>query len=243
MISKELLITSNSRGLLVGPEENEESFAKRCCGTSPSPNSALAHTERLFGISPDWISVLYSNQGLLPWVGGAVTIEEERFTLQVRKAFRQKERYLWLYSREEILSHEFVHGARLAFDEPLFEEILAYQTSKSKFRRFWGPIFRSSKESFLFLLSLPFLYIPWGLPLTLGVMTFFLFRLLKYQKIFSQALVRLKEVVGDKALACALRLTDKEIILFSRSFPDQIIAYASTSKSLRWKQITSVYFS
>ncbi|NGX54683.1 MAG: hypothetical protein KR126chlam2_00298 [Chlamydiae bacterium] len=243
MISKELLISSNSRGLLVGPGESEEAFVKRCSAASSSPRPAFGHTEKLFGISPDWISVQYSNRGLLPWVGGAVTIEEERFTLQIRKAFRQKERYLGLYSREEILSHEFVHGARRAFDEPIFEEILAYQTSKSKFRRFWGPLFRSSKESLLFLLSLPFFYIPWGLPFTFGIMTFFLYRLLKYQKIFSRTLFRLKEVVGDKALGLVLRLTDKEISRFSRATPEQIIAYASECKSLRWKQIASTYFS
>lgn len=47
-------------------------------------------------------------------------------------------------SIEEVLSHEFVHLIRyelFPYKEQLgFEEILAYQTSSSRFRRFFGPL-------------------------------------------------------------------------------------------------------
>lgn len=132
------------------------------------------------------IEISYSNKGLLPWEGGCLwEIEGEKPLLQLRKIFESQDKFLGIYSKEEIINHELVHAKRIAIKGAIFEEVLAYQTSKSPFRRFFGPIFRSSKESAFFLLSsLTLILSPW---IFLSIVAFFLVRLLRVQRIFAKA--------------------------------------------------------
>lgn len=241
MIDHQKLREFAKRGLLVGPKESEEAFLKRCERAQP------VSSQKLFSLIPDWISVEYSNKGLLPWQGAVVTTDGITQSVQLRALFGQKKRYLGLYERAEILSHEMVHAVRMAFDEPLFEEILAYRTATTRLRTFLGPLFRSSKDSLLFLLSLPLLLLPWGWLPFLSLLFFFLLRLAKYQGIFTLTLKQLTKLLGDgnQARAFALHLIDKEIIRFSSMSPEKIISYALKKEpdSLRWRQICAFYFS
>ncbi len=155
----------------------------------------------------------FSNKGLLPWEGGCLWEREgEKPLLQLRKVFKKQERFLWLYTRTEIIAHELVHARRLHFNEPIFEEVLAYRTSSSAFRRFFGPLFRSSKESLFFVLTLPTLFF---LPMIyIGVLGFFLIRLFRVQCLFARAKRRLMKDLGDeeRVFQHLILLTDKEII-------------------------------
>lgn len=133
--------------------------------------------------------VRYSNKGLLPWQGGATFIDEDKIVIQLRKAYERKEKIYGIYPKEEIIAHELVHAKRMHLDEPCFEEILAYRTSSSPFRRYFGPLFRSSFESVLFLLSfLPAVVNPLYIFPSLIIPFFFVIRLVKYQRIFAKAL-------------------------------------------------------
>ena len=225
------------RGLIAGPNESEEAFLGRCNASNP------CSSQELFSLSPDWIAVEYSNKGLLPWQGAVVTTDGESQSVQLRAAFARKKRYLGLYEGAEILAHEAVHAVRMAFNEPIFEEILAYRTATTRLRRFLGPVFRSAKESVLFLLTLPLLLFPLGWIPFSGLLFFSLLRLSKYQGIFSRILKQLTELLGDstKAHAFALHLTDKEIVRFSRMSSEQIVSYVLQQDSLRWRQVCAAY--
>jgi len=75
-------------------------------------------------------------KGDLPWV-------------QLKKSLKKGS--LLNYHRVDLLSHEAIHVARMGFQEPFFEECLAYRTSSRRWRRFLGPLFTFSWEPFLFL--------------------------------------------------------------------------------------------
>ena len=67
--------------------------------------------------------------------------------------FRTRAKTL-LYSRAEILAHELVHAYRVPYGETWFEEYLAWQTSSSRFHRYFGSCFRSPFTLLFFPLEL-----------------------------------------------------------------------------------------
>ena len=229
------------RGLIIGPDESQEAFDKRV-------QASIPHTTiSVFGLKPDWIPVHYSNKSLAPWEGGCAWIHEGKVALQLRKVLEKRESYLGLVSKEELLQHEAVHAMRVAFEEPRFEEVLAYQTSRSRFRRSFGPFFRSPRESVLFLscmllfpltVPFPFLQLPFA-ALLAGITTYGLFRLTRTQSIFGRAKRNLSKLT-ENPRALMLHLTDKEIESFAKSEPVQIRAFAEKKISLRWQQIKAL---
>ncbi len=159
------LRTLNRQGLIPGPEESSDDFRKRvekCLKKGISPDSALlqacGNTQILFDVRPTWVPLTYSDSGLAPWHGACAWIYATPLhaTLQVRKRWKEKEKS-WGYSREELLSHELCHVGRMAFEEPQFEEVLAYRTSSPGYRRWAGPMVQSSGEAMGFLALVMFL--------------------------------------------------------------------------------------
>ncbi|MCC5832161.1 MAG: hypothetical protein JJU12_03865 [Chlamydiales bacterium] len=253
MLTDKTLAEKNRRGLIHAPDESDDAYLLRCKEAKKrdsSPRSELAAA--LFDIEPDWVHLRYSDQRLRLWEGGCTWIEDNQVVLQLRKAFEKKSRYLG-YSREEIIAHELVHVVRGSFEEPIFEEIIAYQSSPSRLRRFLGPIFRSSRESVFFILSLcaacfatllatfqTVVYLG-----AFGVVAGGTFRLIKAQRTFSSTRKIIGEIVGkEKALAVMIRLTDREIIRFSKMEKEQIIRYSvkMSRTQTRWRQICLAYF-
>ncbi len=235
------------RGLLVGPCEDEETFLKRVNSLMRKESTiSFEKIENLFSCSPDWVEVTLSNKGLMPWQGGCALIEGNTLSLQMRKG---KGKIWGLYDREEILSHELVHAARMAFDEKRFEEILAYRTSDSSFRKRFGPLFRTSSESLFCVCALSALAIvnllytiPFAMAIAGGaLLSYFLIRLKRDQDIFLKTLNTLGSFLGSekKALAFMLHLTDEEIVHFSKN---DIKEYVQKQHSLRWKQINASFF-
>jgi len=244
----------NSRGLIFGPEETEESFYKRCqTASSFSQITVSPKLKKLFDINPDWVEVTYSKKGLHFWEGGCTWIEENRVTLQLTKALEKRKSYLGIYSKEELLAHEMVHVVRQAFEEPIFEEILAYKTSTSKFRRYFGPLFRTSRETkgviFLFLAFLAAAIVtPFYKIAAFSLFALFaggLMRLFRTHQIFSRANRKLAKLTNeDKALFIMMRLKDREIIRFSKMREEEIRAYIEKMQKIdmRWQQIYTSYF-
>jgi hypothetical protein len=247
------------RGIFPGPSESSEAFLLRADSLIPKLNAdhypSLSLLKQTFNTSPDWIEVVTDSKGLSFWEGAATWIEEtadgkRSCRIQLKDSFLSR-----LYPKEEVIAHEMVHAMRLMFDEGRFEEILAYQTSKNRFRRYFGPLFTNPTESKLFLLALltswilywaeiffdfnlggsfilllPLLALGWGV-----------FRLIRSQRIFSAAL---RHLAIAAPLAIALRLTDTELELFAKSTPEEIRAFAHSQKeqSLRWCQIYESFF-
>jgi hypothetical protein len=287
-ISDKDLILCNQQGFIPGPEEIEEAYLKRVayclnlkenmlqagCDVPPEmqpiPKELVSEfskiTGPLFDIFPDWIPIVFSNQQLAPWHGGCAWIFQ--FTeetpmgafFQVRRAFAKQERYLGIYRLTELLAHETAHVGRMLFEEPRFEEILAYRTSPSTFRRWFGPIVQSPWESILFLFLLLISVVTqfflvysdvpretslglWSMLLPLGWLTLGLIRLGRRHSQFNRCLDGLKIIAGDekKANALIFRLLDSEITAFSKMSLDEMHHYADFQKSLRWRLINLIY--
>ncbi|MCP5470336.1 MAG: hypothetical protein H7A36_07535 [Chlamydiales bacterium] len=148
------------------------------------------------------VTIKYSNKGLRFWEAGCTWIENGDATIQLRTCFKAKERYLGLISKKELLAHEMVHAMRAHLNEPRFEEVLAYQTSSLAFRRYFGPFFRTPRESLLFMVALLVTPFFWPLPtLLVGVG---LLRLVRTQRTYAKA----RKNRGFEEL---LSMTDKEI--------------------------------
>ncbi|NLG13127.1 MAG: hypothetical protein GX561_02835 [Lentisphaerae bacterium] len=106
----------------------------------------------LYGFEIDWVPGFFIDPSFSLLFGGcAFCWYPEFFTLFIiRRTFKDQERWL-IYRRNELISHELCHVARLSLDSSVYEEIFAYRTSDSGFRRLLGGIFRKPYDSFLFL--------------------------------------------------------------------------------------------
>lgn len=275
------LIRLNALGLIPGPDEDESKFLERshfCLGLKELvwegklPDDrlealdevltpAFALTEPLFGVCPSFIPVFFSNWKLLPWHGASAWIfqlEEEGplgAVIQLRKGLRHQKRYLGLYNRDEMIAHEYAHAARMAFEEPKYEELLASRTSTSGLSRWIGPILQSSFESRLFVYTLLGLLLfdlyfaftgDWPLylaflPLKAIPLLMVLYggvRLWIRKKRLRQAEKKLTDLVGkEKAPHVLFRLTDREIDFFAEASSEEARRYIDQELSLRWKAI------
>lgn len=181
MISDTELLQLNNRGFIPGPQETEEKYLKRisCLEelaedpqkffsvTPPFPikdrvrrqhwDLKRCDLKKIFHVSPDWLFAFYHNEKLPFWQAAATWVVVDPIhnvklaLLQFRKRLK-KGNYLGIYALDEIMAHEAVHAVRMAFDEPVFEEHLAYLTSSSTIRRIFGSIFRKSYEFVLLFL-------------------------------------------------------------------------------------------
>jgi hypothetical protein len=281
----------NSLGIIPGPEETEEEYLKRTeyslslkqqlaselgkeIPFSAEPFAAENHlqqayreTQEFYDIAPRWVPVFYTNYQLSPWQGGCawifqVTEDSPKAALiQLRRGFREAKKYLKIYDREELLSHEFSHAGRLAYQEPKFEEFFAYKSSSSAFRKYFGPIVKSSFESLLFVIVLLMVLILdisaialanedvysivlYSKLIPIGIVLAALVRLVRRHRQLDKCSKKLSWLVQPgKVNGFLYRLTDLEIIAFSRMNASEIKTYISEQqiKSVRWKVIAAAY--
>lgn len=266
-ISSENLKQYNELGWIPGPKEDEEQFLKRIEKlkhlvsyppedidlflTDGDWQKPLERMEDLYNCAPDWIVSYYSNKNLSFIQGAATWIQEEEGMhipiIQVRKQLAEG-KLLGLYSLEEILTHEAVHAVRMEFDEPLFEEILAYRTSNNLLRRYFGPLFLAHWEAPLFLATL---CIPLGIEIAkfyiydigvwgyLQLIPVILFVLALLRLLFLQTCLML--ALRKIPLAMALRLTDQEIFQFAFNSHEKIEEMLREQKSVRWRLLKEIY--
>lgn len=239
---------------------------------SSSPEIVVNPIKQLgaqYDIKPDWVPIFFSNYKLNFWQGGCAWIfqmQENSPTatlIQLRSSFKNKKKHLGIYDRDELLAHEISHVGRMMFEEPKYEEFFAYRTAPSCFRRWFGPIIQSSVESVIFVFILFFIVIfdfflialqrydayiisLWLKIIPLGFIFLGLARLWQRHRILKSTLNTLIACVNnkDKAEAVAYRLSDKEIISFSKMTPIEIQEYANeqSERELRWRVITTAYF-
>ena len=224
------------------------------------------NARQLYDIFPTWVPVFFSNYKLSFWQGGCAWIFQQKENsptaafFQLRQNFRHSKKYLGLYERNELISHELSHVGRMMYEEPKFEEILAYRSSPSKLRSFLGPIVQSSYESTIFVLflfcviMLDVFTIAGGISylsltgrlIILGMIVYSLLRLAWRHKQFETCFEHLKSTFSNSQQANAViyRLTDKEIISFGHFTSAQIHSYAEKQKdqSYRWKVLYEAYF-
>lgn len=281
----------NKDGFIPGPEETENEFHKRIefcenllnnlqqiagmdlpfeCEPYPSQNileEVFPLTEELYGIQPRWVPLFFSNYQLAPWHGGCAWIfqcNEETPSaafLQLRSSFLHSSKFLKMYTRKELIAHELAHVGRMLYQEPDFEEFFAYQSSLSRWRRLFGPIVQSSKESFFFILllgicvfidfALLFLegnmaFMGWWFTilLPLGLMMFALGRLFYRHHLLSCCLQKLEKLYSPlQAKHLIYRLQDVEIKHFSKISPSSIRQFIDQAahNSFRWRFLKTLY--
>lgn len=196
------------RQFLQGPTESDSAFAKRIKLTNEAaqnPQMLGLENVRVGKFHLPWLLYKVSNKKLLPWEAAATWIIEHEGVkipfLQVRKRYAKN---------EEVWNHELVHIMRIAFDEPRFEEIIAFDQSKSRYRKWLGPLFRTPKESFFFLAfamisSAIGLFYPWLLLLPFLLLLGFSIRLTRDLLIFSRCKKK-------NSLECVLGMSDEKIL-------------------------------
>lgn len=213
-------------GFVPGPFESLEGFQKRVLSTKeltadPSQLSLeLGLSLEVFDtVSPSFL-LLRSNKKLPFYYGGMTwVVELEDKTPVTILQLPLKKRFSYL-SEAEIIAHERVHILRSMFKEPLFEEVIAYRTSKNPFRRYFGPLIQDPREVAVFFaaLSLPIfasLFSPMQIlyafiPLCI-LSTYALIRLVFRQRTVAKALKRLSKE-GPHTEETLQLLTDREII-------------------------------
>ena len=288
------LLRLNEHGLIPGPQETYPAFVERvqacqtlrdtiedelqgCVPFAAEDTSqedvvhpGLAAARKVYGMAPAWIPIFFSNYKLAPWHGGCAWIFQVKkesppmALLQLRRIFRSQSQYLGLYERDELISHECSHVGRMAYQEPLFEEIFAYQSSQSGVRRFLGPLLRNSLEALLLVGLFFFVFLidafalslyglnaywqsMWWKLLPCGYLAYLLIRLTWRQRQFNATLQRLRGALFDSkhALFVAYRMSDAEILRFQELEPKQIrqLVEEYAENSLRWRIIKSAYFS
>jgi hypothetical protein len=261
-ILEDQLKSLSLRGIFPGPLESSEDFFVRADSFVPQKHLPCALLlSKIFNTTPDWVQIETGSKGLFFWEGAATWIEENADGMRSCKVQLKDTWLTRLYPKEELIAHEIVHAMRLMFDEKRFEEVLAYQTSKNRFRRYFGPLFSDPTESKFFI---ALLFASWAiywvevifnvhlgggsiLFLPLWAIGWGVLRLRRSQRVLSAALCNLQAVVGQGApsLAIAICLTDSEIEQFATSTPEEIRTFAVKAKehSLRWRQLFVTYFS
>ena len=278
----------NAEGFFPGFDETEESLAKRvafCRSLAQrlakdtdaafpfkiaqrAPDEllreALPLTESLYGIRPQWVPIFFSNRQLAPWHGGCAWIfqfDEEgpmAAILQLRMNFRSSSLLSRFYPRGELIAHECAHIGRMHYEEPEFEELLAYRASSSSWRRWWGPIVQSARESLAFVLILGVVvvanvwlalwhpqYAGWwveGVPFALVLLA--LLRLFHRHRIFNKCARHLEGLYPPHLSQQLLyRLRDSEIRQFACLSSEEIRQFMDRAArlSFRWRFLKALY--
>lgn len=259
MLASKDLQELNSKGFIVGPNENQEDFLKRVRllknrdNLKNSINMSFTFLERTlskqYDFDVDWLvcSKKRGNSFLHAAETDIFLIDKVAFpVIRLPKSFTSKPFF------ENVVIHEIIHALRAPFDAPKYEEFIAYSCSKSNFYKKFGPMFCSRFDSLFFLvLSFLPLFVSffikgafWGsflLPVIFT--TFLLIRLLTRIKTFNRCLKHLKDLFPLKVnpLSIVVRLTDEEIEFFSKSNPVKSKYFILQQTSLRWRQILSSY--
>lgn len=185
-----------------------------------------------------------SNKGLYIWEGGGIwEYEIQGFNFSVIQLNQR-----WRRLQKEIIEHEIVHQLRQGFNQPVFEEYIAYYLSSSKLRSYFGPIFHNSKESILVMIitiigafSIAYFESVWVWIGLLLVVVFFLLRVILNQRILRKAEKNIRKIFPDlNVINILLCLTDDEIKRFSSDSLEQCCDYVKLASCPRWQQIKSL---
>ena len=116
-------------------------------------DEAAEATRNAYGFEIHWVPGFFPVKGLgLLWGGCSIgSYEDIPALFIIRSAFEKKRRF-FIYSRQELTSHELCHVARSPLDDTMYEEHFAYAISHSALRRYSGNCFKSEKDALFFLL-------------------------------------------------------------------------------------------
>jgi hypothetical protein len=201
-------------------------------------NSAGKITQDLYDFKIDWVPGFYITPDFGMLFGGcAYSFDPDFFSLFIiRNSFKKKEKWLF-YERDELMSHELCHVARFALKAHTYEEMFAYQTSTSGFRKKFGCMMRAAWETYIFMALLLGMLVTqislitfqnewlskqsiisnpvhWFYAALFSLVSFLVFRQKGQNKRVANTLERFKNITG-KPRALAFRLSDSEMDEFT----------------------------
>lgn len=232
------------------------------CDRIPAELFAEAHdiTAALYGFRAEWVSGFFLDPHFSLLFGGcAYYFYPDFFALFIiRDSFRQRRRWL-IYHRDELLAHELCHVGRVGLGSIRFEEVFAYQTASTAFRRATGGVFQGPNDTYLFLGATLVLFVSQMLrtflwPALLGwpfwsilalVVTWLGLRHFRLMRQFAMAATRLAGAYGRPHSRCLLfRCSDAEVsALAATDSTDAVRAWIARQAqgSLRWKVCQSLF--
>lgn len=119
-------------------------------------DEAAQTTLALYSFSIRWVPGYFLSGGLGWFWGGCALSDGEEDSVPVfviRSSFRNSRKW-FLYTRDELLSHELCHAARAPLDDSIFEEHFAYAGSSSRLRRYLGNCFQTELDALFFLIPI-----------------------------------------------------------------------------------------
>jgi hypothetical protein len=155
------------------------------------------------------------------------------------------------YTEEELLAHEYVHAARAAFEEPLYEEFFAYQMAPKRWRRFMGSLYALAGGPLVlclicFVLSTSLMALGCtsaGMAAStlasaalLGTAAVYLDRRRRYMR----CVRRLQALWGGSQQDCfawSLSLKDREIAFLAQADVVEAQGFCEAQGCLRWRQL------
>ncbi|MCQ2379472.1 MAG: hypothetical protein MJ025_00910 [Victivallaceae bacterium] len=205
-------------------------------------------TERLYDFTFSGGLGFFSDS--VGFLGGGLTVgmQGKAPLFLLRKCFAARRKWS-LYYRDELLSHELCHAARQALDDPSLEEVFAYGTSPSRFRRLFGGCFVGYWDPIVFLmlallpLAVSFLapgFTPHATAPLGGWTLFLVVRNLWSRHVVTRAANRLADFGFEKPMAMLFRMRRDEIVhvgeLRDKGEFERYVNLKS-AKSLRWNII------
>jgi hypothetical protein len=233
----------DKQGLFIAPHESAVDYEARIQALfkhlDPAVSSASSPEvlQRVFGVDPSWVRVEYSKKGLYPWEAGCTWYDTVPW-IQLHPCFLTSQYRFGIYSKEEVLAHEYVHVVRAPLESDRFEEFFAYLISYyakpgivTSLRTFLGPLFDKPWQVIVAFVS--FLAFPIA---GLLVVACLFARLLYCWRQFFLCKKQLQSIT-DTPLQLMLRLNDSEIVRFSKMSKDEITAYIAEKGEVdfRWQ--------
>ncbi len=241
-------------------------FAKSDLIPEPIFSEAQKRTSTLYDFTITWIPGFFTNERMGWLFAGCALYHQDDFSalFLIRKSFQHHDKWL-IYSRNELIAHELCHIAHIGFNMKNYEELFAYQTAESRFRRICGGLLRSTTDTYLLLGSavvmmvaqflnlairppsewrnhpMPIIYL-----LCLMFMLYVILRYLFYFRRYQMAHQAIASIAdGRYATAVLFRCSETEIKLIAKiNLRDKLIHWIScrASQSMRWKIIKEKYF-
>ncbi|MCK5844522.1 MAG: hypothetical protein KAG97_07430, partial [Victivallales bacterium] len=229
------------------------------------PHAILAEAadidKKHYAFSIDWVPGFFLSRSLgFLWGGCAISFPEDHLSIFLIRAIFAKQKRWLIYRRDELLSHELCHVARMPIGDRSFEELFAYRLSPSWFRRQFGNCFQYTFDAIFFIVPFFLLLAAQGLryflnepvwlpiePFWLLVPVYPLFLIVRNQWLrgkFFRTKVNLEAAGIKDPMPIMFRMTKREIFEFASFAGARDTAAIQThlrgkmDEDLRWKVIT-----
>ena len=116
-------------------------------------NEAAECTRKKYGFAIRWVPGFFPEKEFGPLWGGCAVWQEEQPVpvIVIRRNFLKKQKW-FIYDRQELISHELSHAARMPLMDGALEEHFAYALSKKRLRRVLGNCFQKDTDAIFFVL-------------------------------------------------------------------------------------------